>query len=125
MSLRVMIPIIPLCYMISDFLLDSKTELDRLNKLYKKASSSESRTEIKEQQGYIFNQGLQALRRHEYELPNCVRQYYLGNGPKPTMDQISQELKNMSGMHRKINRTISYAVVAFLVTVLFLLAILS
>ncbi len=109
-------------YSISDFLLDQKASLTKLDKLFKKAKSEDRRTEIREQQEYIFNQGLQALRRHECELPNCIRQYFLGNKPKPETDQIVQESHEICEMHRKINRTISLA--AFLITVLFLLAIL-
>jgi len=113
----------PILYMISDFLIDQKTELARLDKLFKKAESEDRRAEIKEQQEYIFNQGLQALRRHEHEIPSCVWIYYLGKGPRPSMDLVSKELQGIHGMRRKTNRQIAYAVVAFLVTVLSLLAI--
>lgn len=103
-------------YGIFDFLLGSKAELARLDKLFKKAKSVDRRAEIREQQEYIFNQGLQALRRHEHELPQSVRKYFLNNGPKPTMEQVSQELQKMNYSDSKFNkRTIKGVVVATIV----------
>ncbi len=112
--------IFPLMYNVSDFLLDQKDHLNRLDALYKKATTEARRIEIQEQREYIYNQGLQALRRYSGQLPDSVRQYYLEDEARPETDQIVQESHDISEMHRKSNRTISCAVVAFLVIVLFL-----
>lgn len=108
-------------YGIFDFLLDSKAELARLNKLFKKAKSEDRRAEIREQREYVYNQGLQALRRHERELPKCVRDYYLGFRGKPSMDEISSELQQMNYGDDRFNKRIIRAVVIAIITVLCLI----
>lgn len=106
-------------YMISDYLLDQKAELDRLDKLYEKATSEDRRAEIKEQRAYIYNQGLQALRRHKSELPDCVRQYYLFDGPKPTVEQMSRGLKRIHQEHQKPSS--SFLALVWIIIILFIL----
>lgn len=117
------IMIFPMMYMISDFLLDQKEELDRLDRLYKRAPNAEKKAEIREQREYIYGQGLQALRRHEHELPNCVRQYYLGNSLEPTVDQITQELKKIHGGYKRFPREMVTVTLVILITLFTILAI--
>lgn len=110
-------------YIITDFLIDQKAELRRLDKLYRKAKTEDRKAEIKEQQTYIYNQGLQAMQRHSYEIPSCVKKYFLGTGSKPSLDMVSQELQNIHGMRRRTNRRVAYFIVASFIIVLTFIAI--
>jgi len=114
----------PILYTISDFLMDQKEEIKRWERLCRRAGTAEKKTEIEEQKSYAYNQGLQALRRHERELPNCVRRFYLGNGPKPSMAQVSQELQKMNHYSDyKFNRRVIKAAVIATIAILFLLTL--
>jgi len=99
--LRFMIPIIPLIsliplYTATDFVIDEKKEIERLGKLYKKASSPEEQAEINEQIAYVYSQGLSACYRFKREVPECVRAYYLGSREKPSVDEITSELQKIN-----------------------------
>ena len=122
-SLRIMI-LLPILYMISDFLMDQKEKLDRLDSLHKKARNSDWRAEISEQRQYAYNQALQALRRHEREIPNCVRGYFLGNSKKPGMDEITSELQKMNRYgNYKFNKRVIKGVLITVMAILLLLAL--
>ena len=112
-------------YDIHNFLIDQKCELHNLSVMRKKAKGQSEREEIKRQQTYLYNQGLDAMRRYERELPNCIKAYYLGNAEKPSMEKISAELQKIVVDHKTINRNISYVTVAIIFTILFVIAILS
>lgn len=103
--------------------MDQKDELNRLDGLHKKAKTQDRRMEIKEQQEYIFNQGLQALRRHERELPHCVRAYYLGSREKPSMDEISSELQKINYSDYKSDKRVIKGVVIATIIVLTVIAL--
>ena len=118
-----MIPI-PMLYEASDFLMDQKSELDRFDELRKKARTESRKTEIAEQQEYLYNQGLRAINRFSREVPDCVKSYYLGNAKKPSMEKVSQELREITLDYKKINRKISYVVVTALLVLALILAIL-
>jgi len=100
--------------------MDQKEKLDRLDSLHKKARDSDWRAETQEQREYAYNQGLQALRRHETEIPACVREYYLGNAKKPTMNEISFDLQRMNRYsdYKTSKRIIKVAVIITMVILL-------
>lgn len=110
-------------YLITDFLIDQKAELRRLKALYRKAQTEDRKAEIKEQMTYIYNQGLQAMKRYSYEIPSCVKNYFLGTGSKPSINLVSKELQSIHGMRRKANRQVTYGIVVFLVVALTFIAI--
>ena len=116
---------IKMSYKIYDFLIDQKGELNNLEKELRECKSEERIAEIKRQETYTYSQGLDAMRRYERELPNCIKAYYLGNAEKPSMEKISAELQKIVVDHKTINRNISYVTVAIIFTILFVIAILS
>ena len=106
-------------YSISDFLMDQKDELVRLDRLYKKRKDSE----IKKQQEYVYRQGLEALSRHREKTPKCVKDYYLGVRKKPEMDQISQELQKMNYSDYQFTKKLIRIIVMVVITLMTILAI--
>lgn len=107
------LPIIPLLYTVIDFLLDQKREIARLERkrLLKRKTDPGRSLEIKEQQQYLYSQGLQALRRHEDRVPDCVRTHFLADGSRPTIDEIAKELKDKRRMNYKLIRIIVVALI--------------
>ena len=65
--------------MIVDYLLDTKGEVEVWRGKAEKAKRRDSREEAREMAAYAYNQGLQALRRWERQVPRCVKDYYLGD----------------------------------------------
>jgi len=111
-------------YDIHNFLIDQKCELHNLSVMRKKAKGQSEREEIKRQQTYLYNQGLDAMRRYSRETPSCVKSYYLGNKSKPTSQEISKELSEINVNYGKINHRIAYIFVASVMALLFLLMLL-
>lgn len=110
-------------YMITDFLLDQKKEMARIDKLCGKIENIDRRLELKEHKQYIYNQGLQALRRNEDKIPECVKTFFLLDGPEPTVDEVMTELK---GLHTSASigpKRLGYWLIVIIVIVLTLLAI--
>jgi len=118
-----MIPI-PMLYKASDFLLDQKSELDRFDDLRRKARTESQKAEIREQQEYLYNQGLRAINRFDREIPSSVKSYYLGNAERPSMEKVSEELREITVDYGKINYRIAYIIVAVVLSSLFVSAIL-
>ena len=116
---------IPILYKINDFLMDQKNELDKFDMLRRKAKTESRKAEIREQQEYLYSQGLQALHRYHREVPPSVKGFYLGNRKKPSTQKISKELEKIVVNYRQINRKVAYITVAILFTILFVIAILS
>jgi len=111
-------------YMISDFLIDQMEELKKYHTmLERKDLTAKKRAEIKRMQAYLYNQGITAINRYSREVPDCVKSYYLGNKPKPSVSKISKELSEISVHYSKINYKLAYIIVALLVTGLFLFAL--
>lgn len=113
------IVIFPISYMISDFLLDQMREIQRLEKLSKKTKDSDKKAELREQKTYLYNQGLQALRRYEGKVPECVKEYFLRNGKKPAIEEIVKEFKD----RRRVNYKLIRIVIAALIVLLTILAV--
>jgi len=112
-------------YKIYDFLLDQKSEIDKIEKELRECKSEERIAEIKGQQTYLYNQGLRAMSRYSRDVPDSIKSYYLGNAEKPSLEKISGELQKIVVDHRTINRNIAYVTVAIIFTILFVIAILS
>ncbi len=104
-------------YTISDFLLDQKKEIKRLDSLNKKVKNPDRKAELREQKTYLYNQGLQALRRHEDRVPDCVKTHFLVDGPKPTINEIVKEFKDRRRVNYKLIRIIILASI-FVLTIL-------
>jgi len=116
---------IKMSYKIYDFLLDQKSEIDKIEKELRECKSEERIAEIKGQQTYLYNQGLRAMSRYSRDVPDSIKSYYLGNAEKPSLEKISGELQKIVVDHRTINRNIAYVTVAIIFTILFVIAILS
>lgn len=106
-------------YTISDFLMDQKKEIARLERirLHKKKTDPDRYQEIKEQQQYLYNQGLQALRRYEDKVPDSVKTYFLTGKKEPAMGEIAKESKDKRRMNYKLIRIIILASI-FVLTIL-------
>ena len=114
---------IPILYTVSNFLMDQKDSLKRLD-AKKRAHNSSKHMEIQEQKEYLYNQGLQALHRHRTKIPTCVRTYYLDNAREPSINEINSELRKMNRYRDyKFKRVIRIMVISiFAILLLFALS---
>jgi len=112
-------------YSISDFLIDKKKEIKRLERLYRK-SNSQNKPEIREQIEYAYRTGLYACNRFRREIPDCVRKYFLGYRKRPAQDEITSEIQeiNWSRNYQLIQRIVRITTIV-IVTILTILAFAS
>lgn len=110
-------------YMISDFLLDTRKEMARIDKLSAKTQDIDRRQEFQEQRLYLYNQGLQAMRRNEHRVPECVKDYFLAGGQEPTMDDVMTELKDIHTSSSMGPKKLVYWLIVLIVIILTVLAI--
>jgi len=114
-----MILFFPVLYMAVDFLLDQK----ELSEKFMEAAKKRRNKELKELSTYNYELGLQALKRWERQIPECVKLYYLGKTKKPTTEQIISELQKMNQSDNGfIEKAIKGAVIAT-ITILTLIAL--
>ena len=112
-----MIPFFPVLYTAVDFLLDQKELVEKFMKAAKKRRNKK----LKELSTYNYELGLQALRRWERQIPECVKLYYLGKTKKPTTEQIISEFQKMDHGDKFIEKAIKGAVIAA-ITILSIIA---
>ena len=117
----------PILYLISDYLMDQKDSLNRLDVLHKRTHNSDKRREIQEEKKYLYDQGLRVLHcRHREKIPTCIKAYYLGTTKKkPSMDEINSELRRINRYRDyKLNLRVIRGVVITIMAILLLFALL-
>lgn len=117
-----MIPIfIPVLYMAVDFLLDQK----ELSEKFMEAAKKRRNKELKGLSTYSYELGLQALRRWERQIPECVKFYYLGKAQKPTTKEIIEGLQGLRNEREEEKRLMKIVKIGvyLIILVLTLLAI--
>ena len=98
-------------YTITDFLIDERKEIEKLERLYKKARSPERQAEIKEQIQHTYSKGLHACNGYKREVPNCVKEYFIGSREKPTSDEIRKGFKGGKPLNYKLIQVIVTALI--------------
>jgi len=112
-----MIPIfIPVLYTAVDFLLDQK----ELSEKFMEAAKKRRNKELKELSTYNYELDLQALRRWERQIPDCVKLYYLGKAQKPTTEEIIESFKGLRNEREKEKRLMNIVKIAVYLTILIL-----
>jgi len=116
-----MIPFFPVLYMAVDFLLDQKELAEKL----RKAAKERRNRKLKELSTYNYELGLQALRRWERQIPECVKLYYLGKASRPSTEEIIdgfQKFRNEREEEKRLMKIVKIGIYLFIL-VLTLLAI--
>lgn len=98
-------------YTITDFLLDERKEIEKLEKLHKKTRSPERQAEIKEQIQHIYSKGLHACNGYKREIPDCVKEYFLGNREEPTLDEMIKGFKGRKPLNYKLIQAIVMTII--------------
>lgn len=108
-----------------DFLLDQKELILKLKKAARKRRDKNTKKKLEELSTYNYELGLQALRRWESQIPDCVKLYYLGKAQKPTTEEIIEEfqgLRNEKEEEKRLMKIVKIGVY-LIILVLTLLAI--
>ena len=83
------LPIIPMLYTTTDFLIDQKEQIEKLEKQLKKTPNENRRALIKSQIAIYYQEGLEVLARFEHDIPKSTKDYFMGyRKDKPSFWEI-------------------------------------
>jgi len=105
--------------MITDFLMEEKGRILKLEKELKGVKSESRKGLIKAQIAVYFQEGLEALARFEQDTPKSVRDWFLGyRKNKPGFDEISSEMVGKRTADRRLDSKLVYIALAIAIGVL-------